>query len=108
MLNEPAMQGGEQAELDFHGPVGDGYALWQADAARLRARIAELWRVPLDRPVRLRLRDLDGVFEGVLRLAERPAALDPRRPLLLKLDRMTFQHHEIESCAVIVAPPPGA
>lgn len=91
----------EQSEFDFGGPVGDGYALWQADWARLQERIAETWRVPLNRRVRLRLRDVDCVFEGALRLAERPVILDSRKPLLLKLDRMTFYNNEIEACSVV-------
>jgi hypothetical protein len=91
----------EQGEFDFRGPVGDGYALWQADWVKLQEKIAELWCLPINRRVRLQLRDVDCAFDGVLRLAARPALLDSRKPLFLKLDQMTFYSNEIEKCSVV-------
>lgn len=102
------MDGGEQLEMDFQGPAGDGYARWQADYRRLQESIAAKWSMPINRPVRLELKNVDGAFEGMLRLAERPHDLDSRRPLLLRLDRMTFFSNEIERCLVLAGGEVGA
>ena len=102
------MDGEEQLEMDFGGPVRDGYALWQADFRQLQEAIAAKWNMPINRRVRLELINMKGGFEGVLRLAERPQTLDARTPLLLRLDRMTFHSNEIERCVVIHAPDAGA
>jgi len=103
-LRDSHMSDPEQIEFDFHGPVGDGYATWQADRVRLEAAVADLWCVPLNRRVTLTLKNIDGSFTGTLKLAGLPAALDPRKPILLKLDRMTFFSNEIEVCSVAEAP----
>lgn len=90
-----------QMEFDFHGPVDSGYEVWQADWKKLQATIAERWHLPLNQRVRVNLRDIPGEFVGELRLAARPVRLDPSKPVLLRLDTMTFYSNEIERCSVL-------
>jgi len=89
-----------QLDLDFHGVVGDGLTLWQADRAEVVRRVATLWGVPLNRTVRLKLWNVDGEFTGRLTLESLPPRLDRRLPLTLRLGRLVFQSAEIEACAV--------
>jgi hypothetical protein len=90
-----------QLDLDFHAPVGDGYASWQWDREQTIKKIAEVWGLPLNRRVRVRLVNIDSEFEGRLGLAELPVSMDRRRPLLLKLAPITFSSTEIECCTVL-------
>ena len=91
----------QQLELDFHGPVGEGYANWQWDREQAVKRIAETWGLPLNRRVRLKLAGIDSEFEGKLSLVERPVSIDRRRPLTLCLPPLVFPNLEIERCTVI-------
>lgn len=90
-----------QLELDFHSAVGDGYANWQWDQQQAIKRISEVWGLPINRRVRVKLVNIDSEFEGLLQLAEYPLSIDRRRPLLLRLTPLTFFSAEIERCSVI-------
>ena len=90
-----------QLEMDFHGPVGDGYANWLRDQQEALKRIAAVWELPLGRRVRLRLHNVDSEFVGKLSLAQVPLSLDRRRPLTLRLPPLEFSSTEIEYCAVM-------
>jgi hypothetical protein len=90
-----------QQEMDFRGPVGGGYAAWQWDHDQAVKNISELWGLPLNRRVRLKLINIDSEFVGKLTLAEFPLSLDRRRPLLLRLPPLQFSSTEIEWCAVV-------
>jgi hypothetical protein len=90
-----------QLVMDFHAPVGDGYASWQCDQEQAIKRIAVVWELPLNRRVRVKLLDIDSEFEGKLTLAEFPLSLDRRKALLLRLAPLSFSSEEIEKCAVV-------
>lgn len=88
-------------DFDFHAPATDGYAVWQWEQAAAERRIAEEWRLPLGRTVRVKLWNLDQEFVGRLQLVKRPATLNRKEPLLLHVGTMPFLSTEIESCAVV-------
>ena len=90
-----------QLDLDFHVPATDGYAVWQWDQEQAVRRIAEEWQLPIGRGVRVRLCNLDQEFVGRLRLDKRPARLDRKEPLALRVGDMPFLSVEIETCAVV-------
>jgi hypothetical protein len=90
-----------QLELDFHAPVGRGYANWQWDQQQALKRIAQTWGLPINKRVRVKLANIDSEFEGKLCLAEVPVAIDRRRPLTLRVAPLEFSSLEIQSCAVI-------
>ena len=89
-----------QLEMDFHGPLGDGYAAWQWDHEQAVKRIAEMWELPLNRRVRMKLLNIDSEFVGKLTLAKFPPSLDRRIALTLRLPPLEFSSTEIESWAV--------
>jgi len=91
----------EQLDLNFHGPVGNGYASWQWDQQQAVKRVIEEWGIPINRRVRVKLTNIDSEFEGKLCLAEFPLTIDHRRPLLLRLTPLQFVSTEIESCTVL-------
>ena len=90
-----------QQEMDFHGAVGGGYAAWQWDHDQAVKKISDLWGLPLNRRVRVKLVNIDSEFVGKLTLAEFPLTLDRRRSLLLRLPPLEFSSTEIERCAVV-------
>ena len=91
----------DQLDLDFHAPVADGYAHWLWDQQQAVQRISEVWGLPINRRVRLKLINIDQDFEGPLRLAQLPPDLNRNHPLSLCLAPMTFSNKEIERCTVL-------
>jgi len=91
----------EQLDLDFHAPSGEGYENWQWDRKQARRRIAEVWGVAIGQYVRLRIRDIDGEFNGKLILRAYPSRLTRKQPLQLRIGSVDFLSSEIESCAVL-------
>jgi hypothetical protein len=94
-------EGPIQGMLDFESGNPDGIENWRRQReARLEA-VRREWSLPVGRRVRVRLRNIDGDFVGMLRLAEEPAAIDRRVPLRLRIDQMDFTVPEIERCALL-------
>ncbi len=94
-------EGPIQGILDFDTGNQDGFENWRREQeARLDA-IRREWGLPVGLRVRIRLRNIDGDFEGTLRLSEPPSRIDRRAPLRLKIDNITFSFVEIEKCVVI-------
>ena len=93
--------GAAQLEMHFQPSDGGGYANWQRDQEHAVRKIAEVWNLPLNKRVRLKLFNADTEFEGKLTLAEFPLSLDTRKPLLLGLDPMTFASTDVEECVVV-------
>jgi hypothetical protein len=87
----------EQLGLDL-----DGSSDAQSER-RLREKVqsaAEEWGLPLDRKVRIKLKNRQEE-EGRLVLAEMPPTLDRRSPLALRIGLRTFFSDEIAECTVI-------
>lgn len=91
----------QQLPLDFHVATDNGYANWERDQQRAIQRVSQVWGLPLNQRVRLKLADIDSEFEGFLHLTEFPLDMDKRRPLTLKLTPLEFSSSEIEWCTVI-------
>lgn len=103
MLKVGSMSGSRyiQGMLDFETGNPDGLENWRREQAEFLESIRKEWGLPIGRPVRIRLQNLDQEFEGQLELAARPPRVDRRDPLRLRLERMEFSNHEIESCAAL-------
>lgn len=102
--------GTTQGTFDFDSDAPGGYDAWRRDQqARLDA-IRREWALPIGRRVRIRLRDIDGEFEGKLELAGHPETIDRRAPLHLRIGRVDMCSSDIEQCVVIPssAPPYAA
>ena len=91
----------EQLEMDFGSSAGDGYESWKRDQEQAVREIAEIWALPLNRKVHLKLANIDSEFEGVLTLAERPLTLNRKQPLILRLKPLKFSSDEIDRCVVM-------
>jgi hypothetical protein len=93
--------GPTQGVLDFDAGGTAGFETWrQQQEARLEA-IRREWSVPLGRRVRIRLRNIDGDFEGKLQLAQQPATIDRREPLHMRVGRVDVFIPDIEQCTVL-------
>jgi len=89
-----------QGTLDFEtGP--DGLESWRRERERRLKAIADEWSLPLGRPVRVRLCNVDCEFEGTLFVRKEPVVLDRRLPLHLTVGRVDFLSTEIEQCSVL-------
>jgi hypothetical protein len=85
-------------ELDFGRGDPSGYAKWQQERADWLDRIRREIGLPINRRVRVRLRDIDGEFCGLLTLVELPLDLRRARHQLLRVGDFEFTAAEIESC----------
>jgi hypothetical protein len=90
-----------QGVFDFESGNANGFENWRREREARMEAIRREWRVPVGRRVRIRLRDIDGEFEGTLNLAQQPVAIDRRVPLRLRIDRMDVSIPEIEQCIVL-------
>jgi len=52
----------------------------------------------MHRRVRLRLKNIDGDLEGVLRLVDQPFTIDRRLPLHLRIDNLDVFPEDIDLC----------
>jgi len=87
-----------QDELDFGRGDSSGYAQWQHERADWLDRIRREVGLPINRRVRVRLRDIDGEFCGLLPLVELPLDLRQARHQRLRVGDFEFTAAEIESC----------
>lgn len=93
-----------QGIFDFDTGDTDGLANWRRqEEARLNA-VREVWALPVGRHVRIRLRDIDGEFEGLLKLLHYPTVLDRRLPLQLRVGSVDVAINDIEACSVVGDP----
>jgi hypothetical protein len=96
LIMSPNQRG--QSELDFgHGDTS-GYDRWQQERAERLDRIRRKFGLPINRRVRVRLRDIDGEFCGLLTLVELPIDLRKPHHQRLRIGDYEFTATEIESC----------
>ena len=87
-----------QVELDFGRGDPAGYAKWQLQRAEWLDRIRREFGLPINRRVRVRLRDFGGEFCGLLTLVELPLNLREAHHQRLRVGNFEFAASEIESC----------
>ena len=90
-----------QGLFDFKSGNMNGYQNWRRQQEERLQSIRNEWRLPVRRRVRLRLKNIDGDFEGVLRLVDQPLTIDRRVPLHLRIDNVDVFPDDIEQCVVI-------
>jgi hypothetical protein len=88
----------EQGELDFSTEVTAGYARWQHEREARFARLRKECGLPIGRNVRVKLRDLDRDFCGLLSMVELPLGLNQPHHYLFRVGSYEFTANEIESC----------
>jgi hypothetical protein len=92
-----------QGLFDVESGSMNGYQNWRRQQEeRLQAHRKE-WRLPLRRQARLRLKNIDGRFEGVLRLVDPPLTINRRLPRHLRIDTLDVFPEHIELCGGIDA-----
>jgi len=96
LMNKPV-----QCLFDFESGNMNGYENWRRQQEERLQAIRNEWGLPVRRRVRLRLKNIDGEFEGVLRLADHPLTVDSRLPLHLRIDNLDVFPDDIEQCVVI-------
>lgn len=92
---------GSQGLLDFDSGNTHGFDNWRKQRETRLQLIRREWGVPVGKRVRLKLREFDHEFVGVLMLAEEPRAIDRRQPLLLKIRNVSLGLADIEHCAML-------
>lgn len=90
-----------QGLFDFESGNMNGYENWRREQEQRLQAIRNEWRLPVRRRVRLRLKNIDGDFEGVLRLVDQPLTIDRRLPVHLRIDNLDVFPDDIEQCVVI-------
>ena len=90
--------------FDFASGDKCGYQNWRREHQQRLQVIRREWGIPVRRRLRLRLKNLNGDFEGVLRLVAQPLTIDRRRPLHLKIDKIDVFPNQIEQCVLIDHP----
>ena len=88
----------DQDQLDFERGDSSGYAQWQHERAEGLDRIRREVGLPINRRVRVRLRDIDGEFRGLLTLVELPLGPRQAHHRRLRVGDFEFTATEIESC----------
>ena len=77
----------EQLELDFSSGNGDGYEQWRKEEQDKIKAIAKEWSVPLNKIVRLKIRNIPKEMKGSLTLLEYPQKIKrDTGPLKLRLN----------------------
>jgi len=87
---------GSQGVLDFNSGNTRGFDNWHQQREERLQLIRREWGVPVGRRVRLKLREFDHEFTGILMLAEEPSKIDRRLPLLLKIRNIPVGPADIE------------
>jgi len=88
-------------EFDFKHSAPSNIDPLQADWEAMEDRASKVWTVPFRKRVRFKLAGILKEFEGVIRLARRPAVWECHQKLELRIGNTTFTNHEIESCTVL-------
>lgn len=91
-------QAGIQGVFDFESGNSNGFQNWRREQERRLEAVRREWGLPVGRRVRLRLRDVDGEFEGKLELVHHPVTCDSRVALHLRIERMDFTSTDVEQC----------
>lgn len=77
----------EQLELDFSSGTDDGYEKWRKERKNKIKAISNEWSVPLNKIVRLRIRNVPKEMKGSLTLLEYPKKIKRKSgPLKLRLN----------------------
>ncbi len=92
---------GTQGLFDFDSGNTNGFDNWRRQREARLQLIRNEWAVPVGRRVRLKLREFDHEFVGILMLAEEPPKIDRRLPLLLKIRNIPLGLADIEHCSLL-------
>ena len=90
-----------QGVFDFESGHMNGYENWRREQELRLQAIRNEWGLPVRKHVRIRLKNIDGEFEGELRLVTQPVTIDRRVPLHLRVDNIDVFPPDIEQCVVI-------
>jgi hypothetical protein len=93
-----------QGIFDFDTGHPDGLANWRRQEEERLNAVREVWALPVGRRVRIRLRDIDGEFVGLLKLLRYPTVLNRRLPLQLRVGTVDVAVEDIEVCSVVGDP----
>ena len=90
-----------QGLFDFESGNMNGYQNWRPQQEERLQAIRNEWPLTVRRRVRLRLKNIDGDFERVLRLVDQPITIDSRLSLHLRIDNLDVFPDDIEQCVII-------
>ena len=92
---------GSQGLLDFDSGNTNGFDNWCQQREERLQSVRREWGVPVGRRVRLKLREFNQEFTGILMLVEEPLKIDRRLPLLLRIRNIPFTQADIEHCSTL-------
>jgi hypothetical protein len=98
---EPESDTGLQGVFDFESGRLDGLENWRREQEARLEEIRKEWGLPVGKKVRIKVSNIAGELEGVLRLAVMPVSVDRRIPLRLRVGRVDLCEGDIESWVVI-------
>ena len=101
MNYEKIKPGNGQLELDFSKESTQGYENWEKEKEQRISTISQIWGLPINKKVRIKLKWSNQEINGTLRLIEQPKRLDRRLSLLLGIKKIQFFTQDIEYCTQV-------
>lgn len=90
-----------QGIFDFDTGNPHGFENFQKEREEFLDKVRKEWRLPIGKIVRIKLFDIDGEFEGKLKLAESPKEINHRHSLYLKVGDTPIESSDIEQYHVL-------
>ena len=78
-----------------------GFDRWARTQQKLIKKISDEWGLPINKKVNVTFQEIFRPVEGVLRLDEFPEIVTRGKPLRLRIGKMKFTNHDIDSCVVL-------
>jgi len=90
-----------QGVFDFESGNSNGFKNWQVEVEKKLVAIRREWCLPVGKRVRVKLKNIDYEFEGVLKLVEYPDKIDKKIPLHLSIEKVDIFPADIEKLSVV-------
>ena len=90
-----------QGVFDFERGNSNGFENWQIELENKLVVIRREWSLPVGKRVRVKIKNIDYEFEGVLKLVEYPDRIDKKIPLHLSVERVDVFPADIERLSII-------
>jgi len=90
-----------QGVFDFERGNSNGFENWQDEREKELVSIRREWSLPVGRRVRVKIKNIDYEFEGVLKLVEYPEKIDKKIPLHLSIEKVDIFPADIERLSVV-------
>ena len=78
-----------------------GFENFHKEQQEFLNKVRKEWCLPIGKTVRIKIFDIDGEFEGKLKLAKFPKEINKHHPLYLKVGDTPIESSDIEQCHLL-------